>query len=82
MRKITETIAVIAGLSIAALLALVGLGSTIYIYNLIVDDSAIDVEYQIEIIDEHVVKIRSRESGRIYTVPMDSIQVTLEKDNL
>jgi hypothetical protein len=82
MRKITETIAMIAGVFIAALLALVGLGSTIYIYNLIVDDSAIDVEYQIEIIDEHVVKIRNRESGRIYTVPMDSIQVTLEKDNL
>ena len=82
MRKITETIAMIAGVFIAALLALVGLGSTIYIYNLIVDDSVIDTEYQIEIIDEHVVKIRNRESGRIYTVPMDSIQVTLEKDNL
>ena len=77
-----EILATIAGLAIAITIAVVGLIATIYIYNLIIEDSIMDTEYQIEIINEHVVKIRNRESGRIYVVPMDSIQATFEKDNL
>lgn len=82
MEKIKETIVIIAGLSITAFIVGFGLIATIYIYNLVVDDSIMDTEYQIEIINEHVVKIRNRESGKIYTVPMDSIQATFEKDNM
>jgi hypothetical protein len=77
-----EILATIVGLAIAITIAVAGLLSTIYIYNLIIEDSIMDTEYQIEIINEHVVKIRSTETGRIYIVPMDSIQETFIKDNL
>lgn len=77
-----DILATIAALAFVITIAIAGLWSTIYIYNLIIEDSIMDTEYQIEIINEHVVKIRSRESGRIYIVPMDSIQETFLKDNL
>lgn len=77
-----DILATIVGLAITITIAIAGLLSTIYIYNLIKEDSTMDTEYQLEIVNEHVVKIRNRETGKIYIVPMDSIQATFEKDNL
>jgi len=43
---------------------------------------AIGVEYQLELVNQDTVAIRNVDSGRTYRVDIDSIQVTLQKDNM
>ena len=42
----------------------------------------IGVEYQLEILNQDSVAIRNVDSGTTYRVDIDSIQVTLLKDNM
>lgn len=71
--KHTNWIAFIMGLLILALTAY-----CIYHYT----DPTFTPEYELEIIDQDSVRIRSLSTGRIYTERYDQVQNALLKDNL
>lgn len=58
--------------------------SVLYLCLYIEDDqpAKLKVEYELEILNDDSVKILSVGSDRVYTVHIDSIQVTLLEDNL
>lgn len=72
----------ILGISITLFVLVIGLWATVYIFNLITAHSNIDEEYILEVVDERNVLLKNADSGKLYVIPMDSIQSTIEKDNL
>lgn len=42
----------------------------------------LDVEYKLEITNQDSVRIQNVESGKIYKIHIDSIQATLQTDNI
>ena len=72
----------ILGISITLFVLVISLWATVYIFNLITAHSNIDEEYILEVVDERNVLLKNADSGKLYVIPMDSIQSTIEKDNI
>lgn len=67
-------------LPIYAIIVLIGLLFVMGVRNK--EANPIDVEYQLEIINQDSVVIQNVESHRIYKIHIDSIQATLQTDNI
>lgn len=68
-------------LPIYAIIVFIGI---LFVMGIQMDDepTPLDVEYKLEIINQDSVRIQNIESGRIYKIHIDSIQATLQTDNI
>lgn len=68
-------------LPIYAIIVIIAL---LFIRGIKMDDkpTPLDVEYKLEIINQDSVRIQNVESGKIYKIHIDSIQATLQTDNI
>ena len=77
-----EIFASLLGITITLAILALGLWATVYIFNLITTHSNIDEEYILEVVNEHTVRLKNVDSGKLYVIPMDSIQSTIQEDNI
>lgn len=68
-------------LPIYAIIVFIGI---LFVMGIRMDDepTPLDVEYKLEIINQDSVRIQNVESHRIYKIHIDSIQTTLQTDNI